>query len=123
MAIVGFLIPYIFIYNEALLMRGTIAEIVTVVAGVVLAMICILASFSGYLFTKISWVARIGVGALAVAFIIVCAMPDILNMFSVRIIMLLLLLFFFFRPFVRSRPKLDIGDHRDSEGLRKAPTL
>jgi TRAP-type uncharacterized transport system fused permease subunit len=100
-------------------MRGTIGEIVTVVAGVVLAMICILASFSGYLFTKISWVARIGIGALAVAFVIVCAMPDILNMFAVRMIIFLLLLFFFFKPFVKSNREIP----RDSEGLKKAPIL
>ena len=119
LAIVGFLIPYIFIYNDALLMRGTIGEIVTVVAGVVLAMICILASFSGYLFTKISWVARIGIGALAVAFVIVCAMPDMLNMVVVRMIIFMLLLSFFLRPFVKSNR----GIPRDSERLKKAPTL
>ncbi len=37
LAMAGFVIPYIFIYNPALLMQGSVLEIVSVVLGLLLA--------------------------------------------------------------------------------------
>lgn len=98
LAIVGFLIPYIFIYNNALLMRGTISEILTVVVGLILTMVFITSSFSGYLFTRISVPVRIGIGLMAFAGVVLCAIPAVINTLAARILLLLLFFFFVIKP-------------------------
>lgn len=98
LAIVGFMIPYIFIFNNALLMRGTVAEILTVVVGLILTMVFITSSFSGYFFTKIGLPARVGIGLMAFASTALCAMPAIINMIVVRIMLTVLFLFFVAKP-------------------------
>jgi TRAP-type uncharacterized transport system fused permease subunit len=105
LAIVGFLIPYIFIYNDALLMRGTVGEIATVVMGLILTMICITSSFSGYLFDKINISARMGIALTALAGAVLCAMPDVINMWPVRIVLICLLSAFMLKPFIRRKKK------------------
>jgi TRAP transporter 4TM/12TM fusion protein len=103
LAIVGFLIPYIFIYNEALIMRGTFWEIVTVAVGLILTMVFITSSLSGYLFNKLNLPSRLGIGLMAVGAALLCAMPNILNLWMVRPVLFLLLLFFIIKPVLDRR--------------------
>jgi len=109
LAIVGFLIPYIFIFNNALLMRGTVSEILTVVVGLILTMVFITSAFSGYLFTRISVPVRIGIALMAFASVVLCAMPHVVNTLAVRAILVLLFLFFVVKPLVnRDRKHLNM---------------
>lgn len=71
LALVGFLIPYVFIYNQALLMRGTALEIMTIVAVLLIAIILLAGAMSGYLIKILSFPLRVLClgAALGVAFL------------------------------------------------------
>lgn len=117
LAIVGFLIPYIFIFNNALLMRGSVGEIATIVVGVVLTMLCIMSAFSGYLFGRINLPARMGMGFMALVGTILCAMPHVINLLMVRLVIFLLFFGFMFKPFLNrsmKTPGLIPEAHRES---------
>ncbi len=105
LAIVGFLIPYIFIFNNALLMRGTVSEILTVVVGLLLTMVFITSAFSGYLFSRIALPVRIGIGLMAFASVVLCAMPTVVNTLAVRAVLVLLFFFFVIKPIVNRDQK------------------
>lgn len=104
LAIIGFLIPYIFIFNDALLMRGTVAQIITIIVGLVLTMIFTMSSLSGYLFDKINIPMRMGIGLAAIMGIVLCAMPVLINSLMVRIALILLCFGFVFKLFF-NRPR------------------
>lgn len=59
LAIVGFLIPYVFIYNQALLMRGTVVEIITVFLLLMVSTYFLASSLSNFFFKKLKYWQRI----------------------------------------------------------------
>ncbi len=67
LAIAGFIVPFIFIYNSHLLMIGTPVEVVKAIFDGVLAIVMLAASIEGYLLRKLHWLERIIflVGAIA----------------------------------------------------------
>ena len=54
LAIVGFLVPYVFIYNQALLMQGTVIEIITVFLLLLASTYFLAGSLSGFLVRKLN---------------------------------------------------------------------
>lgn len=58
LALVGFFIPYVFIYNQALLMQGTVVEIVTVFVLMMTACYFFAASLSNYFNKKLQFWQR-----------------------------------------------------------------
>jgi TRAP transporter 4TM/12TM fusion protein len=99
LAIVGFLIPYVFVFNKGLLMQGTILEIITAVIVMFAATVLFAAGLSGYLFSKVRMGKRILLLLLACGGSILCASPRIVNSPEVRIAILLILLAIVFRHF------------------------
>jgi TRAP-type uncharacterized transport system fused permease subunit len=59
LAIAGFIIPFIFIYNPHLLLMGTPVEIVKAVFDAVLAIGMLAASIEGYLLRRLRWPERV----------------------------------------------------------------
>ncbi|MBU2648979.1 TRAP transporter fused permease subunit [bacterium] len=55
---VAFLIPFVFIFNEALLMQGSWSEIGGVLLTSIIGVVAIAASFQGWLFVNLGWVRR-----------------------------------------------------------------
>ncbi|MFW6055481.1 MAG: TRAP transporter permease [Thermodesulfobacteriota bacterium] len=92
LALVGFLIPYIFIYNQALLMQGTVLEIATIAAVLLISVILLAGAMSGYLFYRLNAPLRVlgFVFSLAVAFL--CTQDEFLRLRPVQIVSWLLIL-------------------------------
>jgi len=59
LGVVIFIVPFIFIYSPALLLMGSIQEIVIVVAQSLVGLAVIAAALSGFLFRKLNWGKRI----------------------------------------------------------------
>ncbi len=121
LSLAGFIIPYVFVYNSALLMRGSALEILTAVVLVAAAIIVFAAGMIGYLTKKINIPARILCIGMATSLLIsVCFSPLWLNLAVVGIIASPLLLIQVVRQVKRmatqrilpeeaSRSKGDIG--------------
>ncbi len=77
LALVGFIVPYVFVYNEALLMQGSVVGILTVT---ILLLICVILSaggLSGYLFRAMNFVGRIVTLGFAIGAAVLCTKPDL----------------------------------------------
>lgn len=99
LAMAGFLIPYVFIYNPALLMQGSIPDILTVFLGLLVAILLFAGALSGYFFKPLGPGFRILLFVLAGAATWCCARPDLLNTALARIVIVLVLTGIFSHPF------------------------
>jgi TRAP transporter 4TM/12TM fusion protein len=66
-AISGFLAPFLFVYQPALLMRGTTTEILVLFASAVVGISALAAAAAGYMFRAQSWPRRLLLAAVALA--------------------------------------------------------
>ena len=99
LAIVGFLIPYVFVLNPALLMKGGILEILSVVAALCLAIYCFAAALSAYLGRGLQWFEQAGLFLLAIGFTFLAAHPALVNHWSARILVAALIGLLVFKSF------------------------
>jgi TRAP transporter 4TM/12TM fusion protein len=63
----GFLAPFLFVYQPALLMRGTWSEIAVSFVSAVIGVSALCAVVSGHLFRPLGWLKRLFLGAVAMA--------------------------------------------------------
>ncbi|MCG8567878.1 MAG: TRAP transporter fused permease subunit, partial [Desulfobacterales bacterium] len=84
LALVGFLIPYVFVSNKALLMQGSVLEIATVTLGLLTAVVLFAGALSGYFFKSVGQAVRVGLFGLALGVTFVCTQPDLVNSLPVR---------------------------------------
>ncbi|MCP4292649.1 MAG: TRAP transporter large permease subunit, partial [bacterium] len=109
LAMAGFLIPYVFVFNPALLMQGTAMEIITVTMGLLLAIIFFAGALSGYFLKPLSFGLQVILFILAGLTTFVCAKPDLINTPIIRILGILILLAILLRPFwLKSRASKEI---------------
>jgi len=81
MAIVGFIIPYIFVFNPALMLNGSVLEVITLIIVVLYAVVTLASAFRGYFHRVLKTVERSLMGLLAAALIFVsCNLPIMHNM-------------------------------------------
>ncbi|PKL21153.1 MAG: C4-dicarboxylate ABC transporter permease [Spirochaetae bacterium HGW-Spirochaetae-4] len=71
MAIVGFIIPYIFVFNPALMLNGSALEVITLIIIVMYAVVTLASAFRGYLHRILNKGERALMGLLAAALIVV----------------------------------------------------
>ncbi len=125
LALVGFLIPYVFIFNPALLMRGTVMEILTVMVGLFIVVVLLAASLSGFFNSELRWFGRFILGAAAVLMTIACASPHYINTSAARLVLVLLLAALGGRPLLaRLRSRVEPEDRLEggsSRPLRDGP--
>ncbi|MBA7710838.1 hypothetical protein ES703_119786 [subsurface metagenome] len=62
LGIVAYVVPFVFCYNPALLLRGTVEDIILMIAAVTFGIISIAIAFEGQLFDKLNVPKRIGFG-------------------------------------------------------------
>ena len=103
LAIAGFLIPYVFVFNQALLMRGTLFEIITVIIMLLLAIILFAGALSGYLFRPLNIGMQLLLLSTAGIITFACTRPELLNTPVLRIAGILLLAGFLSRDFLMKR--------------------
>jgi TRAP-type uncharacterized transport system fused permease subunit len=98
LAMAGFLIPYVFVFNQALLMRGTPLEIITVTLMLLVAIIFFAGALSGHFFKPLTLVSQIVLFSLAGLTTFLCTQPDLLNSPMARLLGILVLAGIMFRP-------------------------
>jgi TRAP transporter 4TM/12TM fusion protein len=101
LAILGFFIPYVFVMNPALLMKGSLLEIYSVLAAISLAILCFASSLSAFLTRPLKWGERFGIFLVAVGLTILAASREIVNLPMIRIALTMVLLFMVSRPLLR----------------------
>lgn len=84
LAIVGFLIPYVFVFNPALLLKGTLMEILTVCLVMFIALLFFAATLSGFYVHRLHTPGRFCFFLIAFGLTVLCAMPDVVNLPIVR---------------------------------------
>jgi TRAP transporter 4TM/12TM fusion protein len=117
LALVGFLIPYVFIYNDALLMRGTVFEIFTIVIGLLVAVIFFAAALSGYFYKALNFGSRTSAASAAIGVTVLCSRPEIVNRLSVRLLLLAVLLLIVLFPFYlrKRQQRLEMAESAASD--------
>jgi TRAP-type uncharacterized transport system fused permease subunit len=103
LALAGFLIPYVFVYNQALLMRGTTLEIITVVIMLMVAIMLFAGALSAYFFRPLNVFMQILLFTIAGLITFVCTQPDLLNSPTLRVAGVLLLGAILFRDVLLKR--------------------
>lgn len=101
LALVGFLIPYVFIFNQALLMNGTPVEIITVTAVLLVAVLFFAGALSGYFIRPLNIILRIALFGLAALTTVLCTLPQLINSWFVQVPVGVLLLAFLTSPLWR----------------------
>lgn len=79
LAIVAFVVPYVFIYNEALLLKGYWVEEVALVLVMLIAIVLLSAAVSGYFFRLLRLFERIIMAVAAGGGIYLCTQRDIIG--------------------------------------------
>ncbi len=100
LALAGFLIPYVFVFNPALLMEGSIFEILTVIGGLIIAIIFFAGALSAFFFTPMNIPSRLLLFCLAGGVTVLCTQPDIVNMIWGRLLILGFIGVLLFRSYV-----------------------
>jgi TRAP transporter 4TM/12TM fusion protein len=67
LALAGFILPFMWVYNPALLLNGTLVEVLIAVCTGLLGIVALAGGVQGYLFGKARWHERLllGIGAIA----------------------------------------------------------
>ncbi len=70
LGIVGYIVPFMFVYDQALILQGSIGDILVAAASAVAGAIAVAAAMQGYLLGRAYWWERLflGAGALALIF-------------------------------------------------------
>lgn len=76
LALVGFIVPYVFVYNNALLLNGPVVSILTVAGMMTLAVIFFAGGLSGYLFGPMDLVGRAVTLVLGMGAAYLCTYPE-----------------------------------------------
>ena len=101
LAIVGFIVPYIFMYNPALLLRGSVSEIFSVTVLLMSTVILLASGLTGYLTRKLNILERIILIAIAVGLIMINTNPSLINLTLAEIIVIILIIVEIFKKFRR----------------------
>ena len=86
LSVVGFIVPYVFVYNEALLMRGSVLGILTVCALLLICVILFAGALSGYLLKPLGNPARGLAIALACGATYICTYQELTTHLPVTLI-------------------------------------
>ncbi|MFW2368740.1 MAG: TRAP transporter permease [Desulforhopalus sp.] len=92
LALVGFLIPYVFVFNKALLMQGTPLEIITVTIVLFVSVVFFAAALSGYFFKPLNLLWQVLFFVLAAFTTILSALPEVINSPKIQIPMGMILI-------------------------------
>lgn len=79
LALIAFVIPYIYVYNQALLLKGGLVEIVSLVLVMSIAIIVFSAAYSGFFFKNLKWIYRGIMAAAGCVLIYVCTLRDVVG--------------------------------------------
>ena len=78
LSIAGFLIPFVFVFNPALLMDGSFVEILQVMILLLAAVVLLAGGLTGYFMKSLGLLGRLALLAGAAGVTVLCARPDLL---------------------------------------------
>lgn len=105
LSIAGFLIPFVFVFNPALLMQGSAFEIFSVTSGLILAIIFFAGALSGFFIRPLSKIMQVALLVVAGLITFLCATPSILNLPIVVLTLVLALTIIALHPLIRKAIK------------------
>ncbi|MDO9109193.1 MAG: TRAP transporter fused permease subunit [Desulfatirhabdiaceae bacterium] len=79
LALIAFVIPYVYVYNQALLLKGGLVETVSLILVMSIAIIAFSAAYSGFFFKNLKWLYRGIMAAAGCVLIYVCALRDVVG--------------------------------------------
>lgn len=79
LALVAFVIPYIFIYNPALLLQGELLETISLVLVLLIAIVALSAALTGFFFKYLNMIQRLLMGAAAMGAIVLSAHRELVG--------------------------------------------
>lgn len=85
LGITGFIIPYVFIYNQTLLMQGTPIEIAVSFITAIIGVVCLAASIQGWFTRILKWPLRLLLTAVAFSLIIPGIKTDLIGAIGIAI--------------------------------------
>ena len=85
LGITGFIIPYVFIYNQTLLMQGTPIEIAVSFITAIIGVVCLAASIEGWFTRILKWPLRLLLTAVAFSLIIPGIKTDLIGAIGIVI--------------------------------------
>ncbi|MFO8088756.1 MAG: TRAP transporter fused permease subunit [Desulfatiglandaceae bacterium] len=103
LAVVAFIVPYIFVYNPALLLKGNAAETISLVLVMLSAIVFLSAAVTAYFFKKLNTLERLAMGVAAAGGIILSAHREIVGHPATLAAVLSITIVFFTWVFLRSR--------------------
>lgn len=102
LALVAFMIPLIFIYNQAMLLKGSLTEVVSLVLVMIIAMVLLSAALTGFFFKMLNPVQRIVLAGSALGCFILSAHRDMVGRpfipAAAALVILSFFLWLFFQP-------------------------
>jgi TRAP transporter 4TM/12TM fusion protein len=104
LALVGFIVPYVFVYNEAMLFRGPVIGILTVSAIMTLAVIFFAGGLSGYLFNSMKLPGQAITLALGGLSAYLCTYPELTQKPVMLFIALAVLASLAYLLFIKEKP-------------------
>jgi len=103
MAIIAFCIPILFVYNDSLLLKGSLIGTIAVVEVLLIVMALFSAAISGYCIKNLNPFWRILMGLTGIGGLILCAHGSLLNSFTLLIAVSVIMLTGFMWFFRESR--------------------
>lgn len=88
MAIVGFIIPYIFVFNPALMLNGSALEVITLIIVVAYAVVAMGAAFRSYFHRRLNTVERLLFGLLSALLVVGSCNLTIMHNLAVQLAIL-----------------------------------
>jgi len=110
LSIVGFLIPFVFVNNPTLLMKGTLTEIVVLTIVLIVAVTLFAGVLSGYLHKKLNLLERLTVLSFALGLTFVSASQSMVNSLPVKVFATSAVTIFILKPvYARLRSRAAVG--------------
>jgi TRAP-type uncharacterized transport system fused permease subunit len=103
LAIVAFIVPYIFVYNPALLLKGNVGETISLVLVMLFAIVFLSAAITAFFFKKLTTMERLAMGVAAAGGIILSAHREIVGHPATLTAVLFITMTFFAWGFLRER--------------------
>lgn len=89
LAIMGYIIPFVFVYNESLLLRGPVLDIIATFLLMLIVSALWSSTFSGYLFRKLNIFVRILLGIVTAGLVVLAASKGIMSQLVPQVIIII----------------------------------
>ena len=103
LALIAFVVPYIYVYNQALLLQGGLAEIISLVLVMIIAIAALSSAVSGCFFKKLDLFERAFLAVLGFGGVVLCTYRSVVGHPITLVVAASIILAFLSWVFVRTR--------------------